>query len=92
MMACKPISPWGHVIKPLSAPRLKEITNLLKQETARAISGKTDIVVQVDKVLNLYLVPDDLPERVKNGHGMASQTRKGRHGAAWLPRAVRPVG
>ena len=67
MMACKPISPWGHVIKPLSAPRLKEITNLLKQETARAISGKTGVVVQEDKVLNLYLVPDDLPGRVKMG-------------------------
>ena len=67
MMACKPISPWGHVIKPLSVPRLKEITNLLKQETARAISGKTGVVVQEDKVLNLYLVPDDLPGRVKMG-------------------------
>ena len=67
MIACKPIFPWGHVIKPLSVPRLKEITNLLKQEAARAISGKTGVVVRVDKVLNLYLVPDDLPGRVKMG-------------------------
>ena len=67
IVACRSASIWGHVIKPLSAPHLKEITDHLRREATCAVSGKTGIEIQVDKVLNLYLVPADLPERVKMG-------------------------
>ena len=37
----------------------------MEQETKRAIINKTDVMVDTDKVLKLYLVPDGLPERFK---------------------------
>ena len=47
LMACKPILPSGIIIKPLSKPHLNEITSLLEQKIAYAISNKTDIEVNV---------------------------------------------
>ena len=65
LAACRPISPTGIIFKPLSEPHMNEITGILEQEAKRAIMGKTDVEVAIDKVLKLYLVPDSLPERFK---------------------------
>ena len=65
LAACRPIFPTGMIFKPLSEPHLKEVTGILEQETKRAIINKTDVMVDTDKVLKLYLVPDGLPERFK---------------------------
>ena len=65
LAACRPIFPIGIIFKPLSEPHLKEVTGILEQEARRAIINKTDVMVDTDKVLKLYLVPDGLPERFK---------------------------
>ena len=65
LVACRPIFPIGIIFKPLSEPHLKEVTGILEQEAKRAIINKTDVMVDTDKVLKLYLVPDGLPERFK---------------------------
>ena len=65
MTACRPIFPAGIMLKPLSDPHLEEIQSILREKTEQAIKGKTDIEVDIPKILKLYLVADDAPDRVE---------------------------
>ena len=65
MDACRPVFPYGHIFKPLSEPHLKEVTVILAREAKRATSSMIDVKVNIDKVLNVYLVPNGLPRRVE---------------------------
>ena len=59
--ACGPISPAGIIFKTLSGPHLKEVTGILEREAGRAVSDRMPVEVDLDKVLKVYLVPNELP-------------------------------
>ena len=65
MGACRPVFPYGHIFKPLSEPHLEEVAVTLAREAKRATSSMIGVEVNIDKVLNVYLVPDGLPGRVE---------------------------
>ena len=65
MTACRPIFPAGIIFKPLSDSCLKEIQSILREKTEQAIRKNTGIEVDIPKILKLYLVPDDAPDRIK---------------------------
>ena len=58
MDACRPVFPYGHIFKPLSEPHLEEVAVTLAREAKRATSSMIGAEVNIDKVLNVYLVPD----------------------------------
>ena len=59
--ACDPIFPSGIILKPLSGPHLAEVSGILKRESGRAAAERRGVGVSIRNVLNLYLVPGDLP-------------------------------
>lgn len=61
LAACGPISPAGIIFKTLAEPHLKEVAGVLAREAGRAVSGRVPVEVHLDKVLKMYLVPDELP-------------------------------
>ena len=65
MDACRPVFPFGHIFKPLSKLHLEEVVATLTREAKRATSNMIDVPVNIDKVLNVYLVPDGLPGRIE---------------------------
>ena len=58
MDACRPVFPYGHIFKPLSEPHLEEVAATLAREAKHATSSMIGVEVNIDKVLNVYLVPD----------------------------------
>lgn len=69
MTACRPIFPVGIILKPLSDPHLEEIQTILREKTKQAVKKKTDIEVDIPKILKLYLMSDDAPDRIKKYKG-----------------------
>ena len=65
MDACRPVFPFGHIFKPLSEPHLEEVAVTLAREAKHATSSMIGVEVNIDKVLNVYLVPDGLPGRIE---------------------------
>ena len=65
MDACRPVFPYGHIFKPLSEPHLEEVAATLAREAKHATSSMIGVEVNIDKVLNVYLVPDGLPGRIE---------------------------
>ncbi len=63
--ACRPIFPLGAIFKPLSGPHLKEVADILARKTKHAIFNNIAVEVSLDKVLKVYIVPDELPDRDK---------------------------
>lgn len=61
--ACGPIFPVGIIFKTLAEPHLEEVVGILEREAGRAVSGKVPVEVHLDKVLKVYLVPNELHNR-----------------------------
>ena len=59
--ACGSTSPSGIIFKTLAEPHLKEVVGVLKREAGRAVSSRMPVEVHLDRVLEMYLVPDGLP-------------------------------
>lgn len=93
--ACRPIFPVGIMFKPLSDPHLKEVESILREKTKYVIDKKTDSEVDIPNVLKLYLVSDELPERIKKYKRWYRKQeklgiiRKGSHGLLGPPDNVR---
>lgn len=62
--ACRPIFPAGIMFKPLSEIHLKEVKLILREKTEHVVKKKTDTEVDIPNVLKLYLVSDDMPNRI----------------------------
>ena len=63
--ACGSTSPVGIIFKMLAKPHLKEVTDFLALKTNRAASNRIPVEVHLDRVLKMYLVPDELPNRTE---------------------------
>ena len=63
--ACRPMLPIGEIYKPLSGPHLNEVTDILEQKARYAVSSKTAVEVDMKNVLKIYLVPDELSNRIE---------------------------
>lgn len=61
--ACRPIFPVGIIFKTLAELHLKEVAGVLEWEAGRAVSGRVPVEVHLDKVLKVYLVPNELHNR-----------------------------
>ena len=84
MDACRPVFPYGHIFKSLSEPHLEEVTSTLAREAKRATSSMVGVKVNIDKVLNVYLVPDGLPRRVE----MYGEWRRSQEKMGTIPRGL----
>ena len=84
MDACRPVFPYGHIFKPLSEPHLKEIVTILTRESNRATSNMIDVKVKIDKVLNVYLVPNGLPGRIE----MYNEWQSNQEKMGLIPRGI----
>ena len=84
MDACRPVFPYGHIFKPLSEPHLEEIVTILTRESNRATSNMIDVKVKIDKVLNVYLVPNGLPRRIE----MYDEWRRNQEKMGLIPRGL----
>ena len=85
LAACRSIFPLGMIFKPLSRPHLEEVVGILSQKTEYAISHKTDVEVDIDNVLKMYLVPDKLPKCTE----MRRQWLDGQEEAGVMPKGSR---
>ena len=65
LSVCRPISPVGQIFKPLSKLHLEKVTSIVVREAIRAVSDKIAIEVDINKILKMYLVPNEMPDRIK---------------------------
>ena len=64
LTACRPIFPVGIIFKSLSKSHLEEVIDTLSQKVENALSNKIAVEVNIERVLRVYLVPNELPGRV----------------------------
>lgn len=65
LAACRPISPAGRIFRILPRRDLEKVADILKRKAYRAVSGNAPVEVCLPKVLKVYLVPDELPDRAR---------------------------
>ena len=80
--ACGSIFPAGIIFKTLAEPHLKEVAGVLEREAGRAVSGRVPVEVHLDRVLKMYLVPDELP----NSTGLRAEWMRRQEDAGVMPR------
>ena len=80
--ACMSIHPSGIIFKTLSRPHLEEVAGILERETDRAVSGGVPVEVDLDKVLKVYLVPNELP----NSAGLRAEWIRKQEDMGVMPR------
>ena len=82
LAACSSVHFAGVIFKALSEPHLEEVAGVVAREAGRAVLCKQAVEVHLDRVLKMYLVPNDMPD----GTAMRAEWYRRQEDAGVVPR------